>query len=311
MFLSSRQLPLTTHTILVGGRQQVKKVVKKHPVYYHYSVTEQVTKETSSPTDTITFLGTGGARFMIISQVLASGGLWFNLGDTEFIVDPGPGSIVRATQQKFNPENLSAVIVSHRHLDHAHDVNIMAEAMTRGGLRQQGRLFAPLEALETEPIILSYLRNRLESVEAFEAGKSYTFDNVTFSTPVRHIHGVENYGLVFKTPKHTIAYITDTRYFDDLPKYYQGDLLLLNVVFLKPFTEAEARANNMPIDHLAVPDVERLVKEIKPKVAIMTHFGMGIWRAKPWLIAEQLTEKTGIKVIAARDGMKFHLSELD
>jgi ribonuclease BN (tRNA processing enzyme) len=274
-------------------------------------VAEKEPKETSAPTDTITFLGTGGARFMIISQVLASGGLWFNLGDTEFIVDPGPGAIVRATQQKYNPEHLSAVIVSHRHLDHAHDVNIMAEAMTRGGFRRQGQLFAPRQALEVESIILNYLRKQLERVEAFEAGKTYTLNNFTFTTPVRHIHGVENYGLVFKTPKYTIAYITDTRYFDDLPKYYQGDLLLLNVVFLKPFTQEEADAANMPIDHLSVPDVERLVKEIKPKVAIMTHFGMGMWRANPESIAKQLTEKTGIRVLAAYDGMKFHLRELD
>jgi ribonuclease BN (tRNA processing enzyme) len=273
---------------------------------------EPETKLDHAENNTITFLGTGGARFMIISQVLASGGLWFNLGGTEFIVDPGPGAIVQATRRKLNPENLEAVIVSHRHIDHSHDVNIMAEAMTRGGFREHGHLFAPREALENEPIIFSYLRKHLESVEMFEAGKSYTLDNFTFSTPVRHIHGVENYGLVFKTGKYTISYITDTRFFDALSKYYQGaDLLLLNVVFVRPFTQAEAEAANMPVDHLSVPDVERLVNEIKPKVAIMTHFGMGIWRAKPWLIAEQLTKKTGIKVIAARDGMTFHLSELD
>ena len=287
-----------------------KDFSKKHCLLYSNRVTEQENKEHSAAIDTITFLGTGGARFMIISQVLASGGLWFNLGGTEFIVDPGPGAIVQATKRNFNPEHLSAVIVSHRHLDHAHDVNIMAEAMTRGGFRQHGRLFAPHDALETEPIILEYLRKRLESVEALEAGKSYEMDNFNFTTPVRHIHGVENYGMVFKTPKYTIAYITDTRYFDDLPKYYHGDLLLLNVVFLRTFTDKEAEMANMPIDHLSVPDVERLVKEIKPKVAIMTHFGMGIWRAKPWLIAEQLTEKTGIKVLAAHDGMEFQLSEL-
>jgi ribonuclease BN (tRNA processing enzyme) len=275
-------------------------------------VIEPETAQNKSENDTITFLGTGGARFMIISQILASGGLWFNFGGTEFIVDPGPGAIVQATKRKLNPENLEAIIVSHRHIDHSHDVNIMAEGMTRGGFREHGRLFAPREALETEPIIFSYLRKHLESVEMFEAGKSYTLDNFTFSTPVRHIHGVENYGLVFKTGKHTISYITDTRFFDDLPKYYQGaDLLLMNVVFVRPFTQAESEAANMPIDHLSVPDVERLVKEIKPKVAIMTHFGMGIWRAKPWLIAEKLTEKTGTRVIAAHDGMKFHLSELD
>ncbi len=39
--------------------------------------------EKTTPTDTITFLGTGGARFMIISQLLASGGFWLNLGGTE------------------------------------------------------------------------------------------------------------------------------------------------------------------------------------------------------------------------------------
>jgi len=279
-------------------------------IAYSIDVVEEK-KEHSAATNTITFLGTGGARFMIISQELASGGLWFNLEGTEFIVDPGPGSIVRATSSKLNPEHLDAVIVSHRHIDHAHDVNIMAEAMTRGGFRQHGRLFAPREALEDEPIILSYLRKRLESVETLEAGKSFSIDNFTFSTPVRHIHGAENYGFVFKTDKYTISYITDTRYFPDLHKYYMGDLLLLNVVFVRPFTDEEARAHNMPIDHLSVPDVERLVNEIKPKIAIMTHFGMGIWRANPTLIAEELTKKTGIKVIAARDGMTFHLSELD
>jgi ribonuclease BN (tRNA processing enzyme) len=267
--------------------------------------------EGSAPNDSITFLGTGGARFMIISQELASGGLWFNLGGTEFIVDPGPGSIVRATQQKLNPERLSAIVVSHRHLDHAADVNIMAEAMTRGGFRRTGRLFAPRDAIETEPVILDYLKKRLESIEILEAGKSFLLGGVTLTTPVRHIHGVENYGLVFKTEKLTIAYITDTRYFEDLPVHYHGDLLLMNVVFLEPKTQAQSIDINMPIDHLSVPDAERLVREIKPKTAILTHFGMGMWRANPSTIASQLTEKTGIRVIAAQDGMVFQLSDLD
>ena len=43
----------------------------------------------------------------------------------------------------------------------------------------------------------------------------------------------------------------------------------------------------------------------------MTHFGMSLWRAKPWEVARQLSEETGISVIAARDGMKFDLAKLD
>jgi hypothetical protein len=74
------------------------------------------------------------------------------------------------------------------------------------------------------------------------------------------------------------------------------------MVFTHPFP---------PVQHLAVPDVESILKEIKPRVAILSHFGMMVWRAKPWLIAEELAQKTGVNVIAARDGMKFDIKKLE
>ena len=105
----------------------------------------------------------------------------------------------------------------------------------------------------------------------------------------------------FRTAEHTFSYIADSRYFDGLCQNYGGELLIINVVFLEP----------RPIDHLSVPDAERIITELKPKVAILTHFGMSMWRAKPWEIAEKLSQETGIRVIAARDGMKFDLSQLE
>ncbi len=42
----------------------------------------------------------------------------------------------------------------------------------------------------------------------------------------------------------------------------------------------------------------------------LSHFGMSVWKARPWEVAEGLTQKTGIRVIAARDGMKFDLANL-
>jgi hypothetical protein len=36
---------------------------------------------------------------------------------------------------------------------------------------------------------------------------------------------------------------------------------------------------------------------------------MGIVKAKPWQIAEQLSKKLGIQVIAARDGMEVDLDQ--
>ncbi|MBA7708197.1 hypothetical protein ES703_117089 [subsurface metagenome] len=108
--------------------------------------------------------------------------------------------------------------------------------------------------------------------------------------------------MLFTTTEHTFSYIADSRYFDGLCHSYGGELLIINVVRLEA---------NHPFDHLSVPDAEHIITELKPKVAILTHFGMTMWRAKPWEVAQRLSQDTGAKVIAARDGMRFDLSQLD
>jgi ribonuclease BN (tRNA processing enzyme) len=277
------------------------KIVKSAGFFYHIIVIPIMNNSIPS-TDTITFLGTAGARFMVTRQLAASGGMWLNLGGTEILVDPGPGSLVQSTKRKLRAEKLSAIILSHRHLDHSADANIMVEAMTNGGFRQHGWLFAPADALDKEPVVFSYLKSYVEGVRILKEGESYTLDDVTFTTPVRHVHPVETYGMVFKASRHTFAYIADTRYFDSLVRNYAAELIILNVVLMEP---------KEPVAHLSLPDAERLIREIRPKVAILNHFGMGIWQARPWELAQKLSEQTGVRVMAARDGMKFDLSQLD
>ena len=133
---------------------------------------------------------------------------------------------------------------------------------------------------------------------------------VTFATPIRHIHPAETYGMVFKTAGHTFSYIADGRYFDGLLDSYGGELVIMNVAFLEPRL-AKKSPSGFPLDHLSVPDAEHIIKELRPKVAILTHFGMKMWRAKPVEIAERLSQQTGVRVLAARDGMRFDLSQLD
>ena len=252
--------------------------------------------------DVITFLGTAGARFVVTRQFLASGGAWLSLGDTQLLLDPGPGCLVQATKRKLDPSKLSAIILSHRHLDHCGDVNIMIEAMTEGGSKKRGIVFAPADALDQDPVILSYIQNKPEMVEILTEGGHYKVDDIYFETPVRHHHPVETYGFIFRTPRHTFCWITDTKYFDDLAHYYAGDLLIINVVRLNP---------GAPVDHLSLPEAKQIIEETKPKVAILTHFGMTMWRARPWELARRLTEETGVSVIAARDGMKVDLVKLE
>jgi len=252
--------------------------------------------------DVITFLGTAGARFVVARQFLASGGAWLSLGGTQILLDPGPGSLVQAARRKLDPTKLAAIILSHRHLDHSGDINIMIEAMTDGGTKKRSMVFAPSDALNQDPVILSYLQSYPQSIQVLTEGGSYVINDVSFKTPIRHKHPVETYGFIFQTPRHTFSWITDTRYFDDLAGHYEGDLVIINVVRLKP---------GAPIDHLSLPEAKSIIEELRPRIAILTHFGMTMWRAKPWEIAQRLSEETGVRVIAARDGMKFDLSQLE
>jgi len=256
--------------------------------------------------DRIKFLGTAGARFVVSRQIRASGGLWFTLDDTNFLVDPGPGTLVKcaASKPKLDPTTLDGIILTHRHLDHSADVNVMIEAMTQGGFKKKGELFAPADALDQDPIVLRYLRHFVEKINTLKQSGDYSLGKVTFTTPVRHIHGVETYGIKFKSSRYVISLIVDTKFFSDLAKHYsKSDLIILNVV------RHEATGMSLRVDHLNLEDVKMIIKEIKPKVAIITHFGMTMVRAKPWEIANKLSDDLNIKVIAARDGMDFKLDE--
>ncbi|MBN1190392.1 MAG: MBL fold metallo-hydrolase [Dehalococcoidales bacterium] len=252
--------------------------------------------------NTITFLGTAGARFMVANQVQASGGMWLNLDGTQILVDPGPGCIVQSASRNFKPERLKAIILTHRHLDHSGDMNIMVEAMTQGGFSQHGLVFLPADALGREPVLYSYLIDYLDGLEILKEGQSYSVDDVVFSTPVRHIHPVETYGLKFQYGQRSFSYIVDSRYFDGLIESYKNsDVIIISLVFTHP---------RDGIAHMATCDAERIINGIKPGIAILTHFGMGIWKAHPWEVAEDLSSRTGVRVVAARDGMVFDLDRM-
>ncbi|MFH0754179.1 MAG: MBL fold metallo-hydrolase [Candidatus Omnitrophota bacterium] len=248
----------------------------------------------------IKFLGTGGARFVASRQIRATGGLWLNFKDTNLYIDPGPGAVVRmhASKERFDPIHLDGIVITHKHLDHANDVNIMIEAMTDGGFKKRGVLFCPEDAVNGDPVVLNYVRAYLDKIVFLKEKESYHVKDISFSTPVRHIHPVETYGVIFHLNK-TIGLIADTRFFDDLPDMYRVDYLIVNVLRINPIEKHDV------VDHLAVNDFVRIVEHIKPEIAIMTHFGMNLIREKPYRLAEKLKKETGINIIAAHDGMKL------
>jgi phosphoribosyl 1,2-cyclic phosphodiesterase len=247
-------------------------------------------------------MGTAGARFMVAKQLAASGGIYLEEGSTHLAMDPGPGAVVQYAKRKVDLTRLDGILLSHRHLDHSGDVNVMIEAMTEGGFRPRGRLYCPGDALDEDPVVLRYLRHFPDEVVRLEPESDYRLGELTFRTTRRHIHGAETYGFRFGASEDgrpsRLGWVTDSKYYDGIAEDHHGDVMLIHTVLSHSRPE---------LPHLGLDDAERIIREAQPRLAVITHFGMQVWRAHPWEVAADLSQRTGVEVKAARDGMKLEV----
>ncbi|MBS3762956.1 MAG: MBL fold metallo-hydrolase [Planctomycetes bacterium] len=256
--------------------------------------------------DTVKFLGTAGARFVMAKQIRYSAGTFLRLRDTSIMLDPGPGTLTRCAKAKpkVDPESLDAIIVTHAHIDHSNDLNVLIDAMTRGGWQKQGKVFAPQKCLEgPDRVLLNYVRDFPNKIVSLEPETDYEVGDVQFSTSVRHHHSVDTYGIKFHRQAGALSFLVDTQYFDGLAEAYEGaDILILNVVRRVPHSSGN-------VLHLTLEQAEKVIEHVRPRKAILTHFGMTMVKAKPWELADKMAQKTGIEVKAASDGMMMELDE--
>jgi len=230
--------------------------------------------------------------------------MWLRLGTTQIHVDPGPGALVRALSHvpPCNPRELDAIVLSHKHLDHAGDVNAIIEAMTAGGFRRRGALLCPPDAVEGEPTVLPYAQKFVERVERLQAHDGpYRIGDVELRTSIEHIHAVQTFGLHFRHDDLHVSYLPCGRYFDGLAQDYaaaQPDVLVVNVLRYR---------DTMDADHLTWDGARSIVEAVRPKVAIFQHFGTKMLEQNPARLAQEIEDDFGIRAIAAYDGLEVDL----
>lgn len=247
--------------------------------------------------DAITFLGTGGDISVIGRGVRSSGGFVIQVEDNQFHVDPGPGAVANAARYGIKLRANTALFVSHNHLNHAGDINAVIAAMTINGFDKKGVLIANKTLLgkdtEDQTLLHSHFRDQLERYIALEAGQRVGINEIEVrAIKTRHMD-THSIGFKFFTPKYTLVYTSDTEYFPELVEECKNaNILILNVL-----------SNHKTKGNLSTDDAAKLLLEVRPSLALVQHFGIDMIKADPLFEVRELQKRTGVQIIAAKDGM--------
>jgi len=254
----------------------------------------------------IVLLGTGGGRFVTMTQKRRTAGIRLLIDGLNMHVDPGPGALVYSIVEHLDPQRLDAVLVSHCHPDHYTDAEVLIEAMTRGMTRKHGTLLAGKNVIRggnaCGPSISKYHQQMTQkTIEALPGMKVRLGSVDVLVTEARHTDP-DAVGFRFEVPGlGAFAYTSDTEYFEGIGKYY-GRARLLILCVMRP-------AGKPWKGHMTTDDAIKIVEETRPEQALLTHLGMKMLAAGPEKEATLIQERTGVPTVAARDGVRITLRD--
>lgn len=244
------------------------------------------------------FLGTAGDPIAVSKQLRRSNGILLKFDDVVFFLDPGPGSMANAVSHGLNLRELSALVLSHGHLNHSGDANAVISAMTLGGLDKRGVLIAPKAVVfgdeKRQAVIDPFFRDSVEKILLIEDKKRVAVSDIDIVVE-KLIHDEDCYGFRFLSSSLSIGYIPDTEYFSGLiEKFKDTDVLILCVQ--NPFGFSTHYRLN-------ADDAVKIIRGIKPSLAILTHFGSKMLDADPIFVARELRKQVDSEIIVAKDGL--------
>jgi ribonuclease BN (tRNA processing enzyme) len=247
----------------------------------------------------IIFLGTAGSSAVVSKQLRSSGGIILQLEDLQFHIDPGPGSLRKAKEYGVSLHNNTAIFVSHNHMNHCNDLNVVIDAMTHGGIEHRGVIAASKSVLTSidggHPFLTKYHQSLVEKIIPLDKNHKLGIDLVEINTlPATHTDKTA-VGFKFFCPKFTLSYTGDTLMTPQLIDSLMGtDILILNVPY-----PGDSGSNKNLDSNSAI----QIISKVQPKLAVITHFGLEMLKADPIHEAREIQKVTGIQTVAAQDGL--------
>jgi len=255
----------------------------------------------------VIFLGTAGNTTVMAKGLRKSGGIVVQLEDLQFHLDPGPGAVSEAVKIGLNLHNTTGVLVSHRHINHCNDLNVLVDAMTYGGSERRGILLAAKSVIhgseDERPVLSCHHQKMLEKIIVLEKKGKVGVELVEIHALSADHSDPHAVGFKMYCPKFVLSYLGDTAFSEELVQELAGtDLLVLNV----PYPGKTGKGQNL--DCNAALDI---ITKVRPKLAVLTHFGIGMIKADPIHQAREIQKISGVQTIAAKDGLILAPGQFD
>ncbi len=247
----------------------------------------------------LVFLGTAGDSITSGKQNRASGGILIRYDDLQLIINPGPGTLVRAKQYGVNLRETTAILVSQNTLLDANDVNATVDAMTNGGLDQKGILICSRSTIDGNsqfyPAISRFHASCLDRIIPLNIGDKVGLETVEVIPTKTSIDAKDSLGFQIVTPRFTISYIGDTRYERRVADCHkESDIVIVNI----PTKTKSEQANTTD-----VADAVKFMKHIQPRLAIVTRLGVKLTETQVLDLVRTIQKETRVQTMAAKDGL--------
>jgi len=145
------------------------------------------------------------------------------------------------------------------------------------------------------PFLHSFYKQFLDKTIVMERGNKAKVNDIEISATYAKHGDATAIGFRILTSHFNLGYTGDTGFSKKLIEDFKGvDLLILNV---------QNPASYKKDNQLNTEDAIRIISELKPRLAIITHFGIRMFEADILQEVRKMHLVTGVQVIAAKDGM--------
>ncbi|MEL7648494.1 MAG: MBL fold metallo-hydrolase [Sedimentibacter sp.] len=192
----------------------------------------------------------------------ATSGYLLEHGGCRLLLECGSG-VVSLLQQKADLGDLDGVIITHYHYDHCCDIGPLQYA--RQIKTQLGQIHKPLPIYAPDGEFFKLLK-----WEDYTYGQSFSQDSIISIGPfeasfIKNVHPVEAYSVKITCEGRTLAFTSDTSYFEELNDFfYCSDLLISECSFYDYMDGTKA-------GHLNSAQAGMLAEKAQVKKLILTH----------------------------------------